>query len=331
MSWTTHEIVFCLQSPLHIGWRKVSNLQQTRPYVTGRVMWGALVARLTRENNPAPDVEHYERMQKEINDKLAFSYFFPAIALKDNTQLASSKQWLPIHNYGVCLPSVNEIDSALFSYLFLDSYPSTALDYDRLGAEQGSLHEVEYIRPRTRPLRGTLLQGRTGDLDADELGAQVYLFGYIFEREDSTLLGKNIKSLLDKLQLGGERRYGWGRIKMEAPSKEGKNKFQQDKKIFMYPVNQSRWPPELKILKGSHTLAHAFATSFDDNEQNPPITHQPITELKGFIEPLVWRETKTAEAFGRELTGARICWAPGAKTTSEITIRIGPYGIWEKP
>ncbi|WP_041331191.1 MULTISPECIES: hypothetical protein [Roseiflexus] len=44
MSWQAYEVIFRLRAPLHVGWRRVSNLQMTRHYLTGRNVWGALLA-----------------------------------------------------------------------------------------------------------------------------------------------------------------------------------------------------------------------------------------------------------------------------------------------
>ena len=63
MTWRAFEVVLRLRSPMHIGCGKVGNLQRTRPYVTGRVLWGALTMRLTRDaaqgRGPATDSREY--------------------------------------------------------------------------------------------------------------------------------------------------------------------------------------------------------------------------------------------------------------------------------
>ena len=49
MVWTIYRVTLKLTSPLHVGWKKIGNLMITRPYVTGRTLWGALTARLVRD------------------------------------------------------------------------------------------------------------------------------------------------------------------------------------------------------------------------------------------------------------------------------------------
>ncbi len=60
---------------MHMGWRKLGNLQQTRPYVTGRSLWGAFTARLTREFGQ----NSYEKVGDQVDHDLAFTYFYPSV------------------------------------------------------------------------------------------------------------------------------------------------------------------------------------------------------------------------------------------------------------
>src|SRR5437588_6306984 len=74
MAWTAYQVSFRLLSPLHIGWRKLGNLQQTRPYVTGRTLLGALTARITREQGS----NEYTEIGKLVDKQLTFTYFYPS-------------------------------------------------------------------------------------------------------------------------------------------------------------------------------------------------------------------------------------------------------------
>lgn len=80
MTWTAYRVVFRLKSPMHIGCGKVGNVQRTRPYVTGRMFWGALTMRLTRDQHqPATRSELYQKIGGEVHQYLKFTYFYPAI------------------------------------------------------------------------------------------------------------------------------------------------------------------------------------------------------------------------------------------------------------
>lgn len=84
MTWTACHITLRVLSPIHIGWRKIGNLQQTRPYVTGRSLWGALTARLTRELGNS----NYLHIGDLVDKHLAFTYFYPSTEPEIVTLLA---------------------------------------------------------------------------------------------------------------------------------------------------------------------------------------------------------------------------------------------------
>lgn len=283
-----YRVIFRLRTLLHIGQGKSGNVQFTRPYVTGRVMWGALTARLTRDQHqgsgPVTNSAKYEKVGRCVHNELAFTYFYPTVKNGDHADV-DLWPW--------------EKESA-FRRRFLSSYASTALSYPRQSALEGSLHEVECITPYTQ------------DQDTKQQAQPVYLLGYIFAKDDTNL---EWKSALNRLQIGGEQGYGWGRIELENISEL------TDPEIFgMYTVDRSSWPPVLELTKEQTVLAH---TCVPDS----------ASKIEGDVEPLVGRETKIngngKGGFGTILSQARICWIPGSSVTGDARIRIGHYGIWE--
>jgi len=277
MAWKAYQVVLRLLSPMHIGWIKQGNLQRTRPYVTGKALWGALTARLTRDH---PELGgDYAKVGQRVNQELAFSYFYPAISEDVD-----------------CRPWGDRADE--FAWRYLGSYASTALDYGRNTAEEGSLHETEFIAPYTRDSQ------------------QVYLVGYIFERQGCTLPWQDV---LSRLQLGGERTYGWGRVrlkKMSSPLSSGEKFFVDG---LAMALDGER--PVLQASPGTPLLAHALAAEFQGR--------QPVSSVRGPVEPLLGRETDPQGRFGAHLPEARICWTPGGTLTAHAEIIIGEYGIWE--
>jgi len=277
MTWKTYRVVLRLRLPLHIGQAKVGNVQRTRPYVTGRVLWGALTERLTRDRaqgqGPATDSQQYARVGDEVHERLAFTYLYPTIRQDGTVELWP---W----------------DDG-FRFRYLSTYASTALTYPQQSADEGTLHEVECIVPHT--------------LDD---GAPVYLTGYVFEQDDAP----GWKSALKRLQLGGERGYGWGWAEPvdEPASWDGKPLFGG-----AYSVKPRAWPPVLTAGKKARLLAHTLAADFE-------------TGVEGRIEPLVGRETDPKGRFGVQVSSACICYAPGARVEEAIEIQIGPYGVWER-
>ncbi len=281
MAWKAYQVVLRLHSPMHIGQMKLGNIQRTRPYVTGRVLWGALTARLTRDQMPpgksATSSDLYEVMGKQVHQQLAFIYLFPT-----TKQSGEIEMWPWEEGFGP---------------RFLSTYASTALTYPQQSAAEGTLHEVECIVPHT--------------LDESD---PVYVAGYVLAQENAP----DWKSALDRLQLGGERGYGWGQVKLE--------KIQEwDQPLFgWYVVQPDHWPPVLMAVDEAKLVAHALAVDFNDSE-----LRRAVQGVEGPIEPLVGRETRSPGRFGVQVSQARICYVPGSGVQSGSTFRIGPYGIWE--
>lgn len=267
MMWKMHKVVFRLLTPLHVGDVKLGNVQRARHYVTGKALWGALTARLTRD---CPELNgDYVAVGNRVNDQLAFSYFYPAVNEKVDP-----------------FPWDNADE---FAWRYLNTYASTALDYGRNSAEEGSLHETEFIAPRTRD------------------GAAVNLVGYIFEREGCTL---KWQAALDRLQLGGKRTYGWGRVKRDS----GPESAQSFWDGWTVDLDQPR--PVLRTNGTAPVLyAHTITTAESD--------------AMGRVEPLVGRETRAADAHGREFPRAQICWMPGARMRAAVPAQIDGDGVWK--
>lgn len=279
MTWTAYRVVFKLKSPLHIGYGSVGNVQRTRSYITGRAFWGALTMRLTRDgtNGAATDFSQYKCYGDKVDEQLAFTYFYPALKYDGDYKI----KW-PWGN-------TNENES-LFRRRFLSSYASTALVYPQQAADEGLLHEVEFISPRT--------------LDK---GEQVYLMGYVLEKEGCEL---KWKCACKHLQIGGERGYGWGDLKYVEATK------MPNQQLFN---NQYSWQEE----NGSIVI--------QTSENSPLLAHTETTEnisAKGEIEPLTGREWKVAHQAGESVAFSGLCWVPGSVVERSPSFKIQNFGIW---
>lgn len=281
MSWQAYTIVWRLKAPLHAGRGKVGNLQLTRPHVSGRMLWGGLTERLARleaaaAGSPATETEQYR--QADAHHGLRFSYFFPT--LWENGCFVP--QW----------PAENE---SLFRYRFLNSYASTALDYTHWGALDGSLHEVEFIMPDTRPAA------------PNDESRPVYLTGVLFVQTGSTV---NWQAAVLRLQMGGERGYGWGWVEQARPPAPTAD-------LFGYRLRLAGDEPTVTVPAKEPLLAHTLIQR---------------VEAQGEIEPLVgreWGEGDEGQGAGQRVVFTSLCYAPGAVLSRETTFRIGPYGVWE--
>jgi hypothetical protein len=302
---------------MHIGAGKVGNLQRTRPYVAGRNLWGALTARLTRDSDPQgkPDPEEYQTMGRRVHDELTFTYFFPTTDAQDREPLFPRLDVQGNWGYGWQGNGTPRMDPSAFRYHFLSTYASTALDYAATSAQEASLHEVECLTPHTRD------------------GERVYLTGYIFQAEDSDL---DWQRALRRLQVGGERGYGWGRVEV-VPSDQLKSS-----KAPLFGTGHMAHLDGLHVhvhlAKGQPILAHTLAVDFEDqgccNDDGSPRVRGKVPHVEGPVEPLVGRETKPDGRFGVHLSQARICHPPGSlvsqDASQDIVVQIGPYGVWER-
>jgi len=284
MAWVHYRLKLRLLSPLHIGYRKVGNLMQTRRYVPGKVLWAALTARLTRDNHNGSQGEEYQRLGHLVRCHFRFSYLWPALGDEE-------PYW----------PWCNDD----FDYLLLNSYAGTALNYDQKAAQEGSLHETEFIAPRDRDGKG------------------VYLVGDLWARENDAsfkdLMGW--REMPPRLQLGGERTYGWGRVAC-APGSGCIQRCEAETLVLTDYQWETRGN-EIVVTadKDTRLPAHALAYDFEDR--------QAVQGVSGPIEPLVGRETRKDGRFGVQLSRARICYVPGSTVESGAAFQIGPYGIWE--
>jgi len=281
MNWQIHRIVFRLRSALHIGCGTVGNLQRTRPYITGRSLWGALTMRLTRDasqgHGPAADSRKYRDVGQQVHESLAYTYFYPATSTGRSFSVAWP--WL---------------DKRSFCQRFMRSYSSTALSYPQQTALEGMLHEIEFISSQ-----------------ALDTGEPVYLLGYFFQKDDCNVPWQRA---CHRLQLGGERGYGWGDVQIvEHGQQTGAELFEG--KIKLDATGER---PCVSIPKGEHVLAHTIPSS---------------VPVRGTVEPLVGREWRSdspqARSSGEHIEFSGTCFVPGSVVSQTGTFKIGNFGIWE--
>jgi hypothetical protein len=279
MTWRAYQVILRLRTPLHIGCGKVGNLQRTRPYITGRVLWGALTMRLTRDaaqgRGPATDSRKYREVGNQVHQDLAFTYFYPALRSGNEYQVVWPWE-----------------DQGAFRRRFLSSYQGTALSYPQQSAAEGMLHEVECISPHT--------------LDA---GEAVFLRGYVFEKEGCAL---NWQSALKRLQMGGERGYGWGDVELV-------NTLQFADELFggSAMLKGDGDVPVIRLPTDGRLLAHTLAADL------------PVA---GDVEPLVGREWRSDNPrrryVGQHVAFGDVCFTPGSVTLQPLSFAVEEFGVW---
>lgn len=309
MNWQTYQVTLKMQSPLHSGLRKTGNIQQTRPYVTARTLWGAMTARITRLLGQS----NYSVIGKMVSDNLRFSYFFPAVQNGDILFVPNTTQESPHQFMGMDMKrqSIATVSSHTVERILLSSYNSTAINPSYASAEVGSLHETEFISHRV--LNDFSL--KTVEIkDAVAAGEPVYLVGYVWLAKNSEdIIQQTWLKALHQLQIGGERTYGYGRtIPLTEP--------QETNQLFCQDLDRTRQDPIVLVRPNSKypLLAH--------------VQHTEHTNIIGQLEPFMGRKTSPAGKFGVELSKTDICWTPGCHYhgTEPLALRIiGETGIWE--
>lgn len=293
MSWALYRVTWRLESPLHIGFAKLGNVQRTRLYVTGRIFWGALTARLTREQSN----RDYLRVGKVINQHLVFSYGYLSLTANGTQPL------LPCYTTTGLKFSINgsEWTEREIQRFCLTSYASTALNYQSNTDKEGSLHEVEFISPRA-----------LCSLNSVCVGAPLYLTAYVAASDtaNNTPEVQGWKTALSKMQIGGERTYGFGHIALvNGPTLSNDwwgNIVVLDKTL-----------PEVIIDANRSLLAHVDASRL-----------LPVDIEQGSIEPLLGRDTTPQAAFGKDINSMGVYWQPGTIVKNTIQCQIMPAGFW---
>ncbi len=304
MSWQIHKLVYQAKSPIHIGYHKLGFIQRTRYYITGKAMWGAMTANITRAfyGESGAKAEDYEKVGKKLCGEIIPSYFYPAIkqgeAQYDPLLPRFGKQGLKYGKY-----SAEE-----FERRFIHSFGQTAIEAANLTAEDNTLHETEYI---------------ASVIEKDGEQKPVYFVGYIFAKTPTVKFDEvngaeekswdDIKEIISEIFVGGERRYGFGRLRL-------------DPSLMIYPAE------DFFGYKVDTNIA-----SFNIPYGEPIHGHLPVKEnliLKGDIEPLVGREWGTGKdgevVFGQKVSNAKICWMPGSIIEEGKSLKIGDYGIFEQ-
>jgi hypothetical protein len=291
MTWQAYRLVYRLKSPLHIGWRKIGNLMQTRPYIPGRSWWGAATSRLTHHLG----TYNYPEIGELVRDNLIFNYFYLATAV-DNL---FTPCWY-VFNYEKKEDGQNKSD---FDRRFIKSQASTAIDEQSNTSLEGQLYEVEYITP--------CIEGK-------DTHTPVFAVGYLFARKGDRIEcteqevivdGKALfAEVLQEMQLGGERRYGWGHLTLEQCT------MCTEHNLFQHALDLSTTYPGITIEKDQPLLAHTAVHN---------------VEAVGEIEPLVGREWKKDTGVGQQITCNGVYFAPGARLQVPSQVfTIGTYGLW---
>ncbi|NLZ54522.1 MAG: hypothetical protein GX892_15535 [Thermoanaerobacteraceae bacterium] len=179
-----YKLLFKQKEPIHIGKGSYGVLSETRIFIPGWTMWGALVNKYARYIGGTK--EDFDK-SKELLETI--SCFFPSFEENGKVQFPS------YIDGQFCLGNKLEED---FRAKFTDTYVSTAIDPISQNAKDESLHEIGIILPKPK------------NAMVDKKLYWVGLLGINNSNDD-------ILSFLEEgleVVVGGESRYGFGRVEL---------------------------------------------------------------------------------------------------------------------
>lgn len=295
MAWHSYQLTYRLLTPLHVGYRRLGNIQRTRYYLPGRNLWGAIAARLTRACYTRPRPADYLAVGDYVRGHVIASYFYP--------KLADGEPCYPRLEQGNW--HYGNLPAADFEARFIGSFSSTALTASTWTAEEATLHEIEFIAPKVQtdrpPARPVYLQGYLY-LDQDRSTAPPPLQ----DLDDTTILDH-----LTELFVGGERGYGFGRMVRHGES--------AGRKVIADPQ------PRPCDLDGNTLRAHLRV-----QQAGQAIIQGPLEPLVG-REWANGRRGGVRRGAGQDVSEAIVAWAPGGAIEGDIpSLAVTAFGIWER-
>lgn len=292
MSWSLFRWVWRLEGPLHVGMPPAGSLNRTRLYVPARALWSALTAELSRWEARDGQAPQYQTVGESLQRDYRFTYLFPA-EKADADWLA----WLPVFRPGLGQAWAKEnspstaVGDRQFRRRLLSTRPGAAIDATTDAADDGSLRETECIEARWRNDRGH-----------DE--GPVAVVGYVFVRtenaQDTDLAERRRLDGIDTLFVGGDTRYGLGRLHRVAFDRVAQGG------PFGATVTLER---EVPLVESSIVLAHSTAGS---------------ASLSGGLELIGGWDRGSI----RSLDQAAPLWQPGSCLTSPARWSIESDGLW---
>jgi len=280
--------------PIHIGsGRKLGIINQTRYFIPATNIWGAISANLAQKDMEITtnySLKPYQEARDFIKNNLIITNFYPVIENQ------------------VCLPKFKEegfyygqYPKYEFESLILDSYTSTALQMKT--AEEGSLHEIEFLKNKVKG-KDLEFEGYIGiknDKIKEEQGDVKILYN-----ENAFFL----KEIIENISVGGERKYGFGRLSLSSQYP------QQVEDIWKFQIEEN------KIIIGENKT-----TPFYIN-----ITNNFNKKFIGDIEPIVGRlwidDALSGRAgSGQEVSKYGLCVVPSSLILEKIKIELNAFGI----
>jgi len=320
--WACYKVYLEAKAPIHIGYgAKLGVVDRTRYYIPAKNVWGALTSLIAKSIMENYNPKVYQRIGEFLNENIKFSYFYPVEYKRANGKIHIQQVFAPWYKkdglkFGVCKYK-KAISLEEFERIFISSFVSTAIDKTSKSAEEGSLHEIEFIRDKIKceTVKPTIFMGYFFVKDTSQkIEVEMHDLGISFTISFTDSIEVNgVK--LNEIWVGGERNYGFGKVKilLEKSSNEEVDLF------------------------GSGMLvdtAKKRLTISSRSEYMIALSHVNVENLgakliRGDIEPLVGREWNERGSGQKISQVAKICITPGSQFVCDKALSIGNFGIWE--
>jgi hypothetical protein len=187
-----YRLAFQQKDPIHIGNVGYGVLAETRIFIPGWTMWGALVNKYIWDKGCSEeDIEMIGTYFETI------SCFFPSFEKTGDVMLPNYEDGAFCLGTEQNNTNFTEED---FRALFTDVFVSTAIDAISQAAKKESLHEIEMILPKSKEAIG-------------ETNKKLYWVGILgIDEKNHDVLDFLHEGLI--IFVGGERRYGFGKIEL---------------------------------------------------------------------------------------------------------------------
>ena len=317
MSWHLFNWQFQLCSPLHVGYHKTMHLFRTRPYVPGRQIWAALTAKLTLLFG----LSNYQKVGSALEEVFRFGYLYPSLEEGYPYIPCFTKDKGLTFGWGERCLTRRE-----FEKKFLSSTASVAIDPQSFTVEEGMLYQVEFVSPYLTTVRAGIedytpvyLKGLFWVCEAETSTFQVT----VEDRRITMKADQGLKEidfaeeLAARLQVGGERRNGFGLLKLKLLQ-------------LVKNVNE-RVARDVSGLPGDwhEDKASVYITLEEDEPVWGHVLEPAKVEAKGLIEPLVSRSWDSVKGAGQKITSEGLAWAPGSLIEKKCTFEMLPHGLWK--
>ncbi len=182
-----YKLVFKQNQPIHIGYIDWGVVNETQIFIPGWTMWGALT-KAYNICNSKPLSDNQDLFE-------TITCFYPCF------NAAGDEVLFPEYKNGEFY--LGEYSEDKFRLEFVDVFVSTAVHPHSRQAVENSLHEIEYILPKSKKIK------------PKDSSKQLYWVGLlgIEENQNQQKIEKFLKKG-QKIFVGGEQKYGFGELEL---------------------------------------------------------------------------------------------------------------------